>query len=255
MKNQILRVLCGIFLFTFFAVSCNKEENSAQTDPNENLSEIVRLEKEEGVEFFKRDFTYSSDGTNVTLTVATRNKEIFDNVIRSMDVKFTPILQAAASANKTVIANGNSGKQVSFDGEEIMVEFTRMQRANGVIGIKTEYQFNRSVSSGGRAAMSEYNFYVNHYSNHWPSTYTIESSALAARTGVHFYARWKWYQGYGSRTVCVTNSYCSYVGACSDDFDLYNGNCSWTFNVDGPYQMQVKIGWLDGSSFTDYWTY
>lgn len=137
-----------------------------------------------------------------------------------------------------------------------MIEFTKMVRAKGVIGIKTDYTLRQEESmSNGRTASHGYDVYVNHYSNKWPSYYTIDVISGAARTGAHFYARWKWYQGYGSRTVCVSQSYCGLQGYCAQDFDLPGSNCQWTFNVDGSYQMKAKIGWFNGASWSDVWTY
>lgn len=131
-----------------------------------------------------------------------------------------------------------------------------MERAQGVIGIATKYKVKKESLTSGRQSSHDYPFYVNHYSNHWPNTYKLTVTGLPNRTGLHFYARWKWYQGYGSRTVCIHSStICGSVGACSSDWDLSGGNCSWTFWVDGPYQMQAKVGYYDVNDWEDAWTY
>jgi hypothetical protein len=103
------------------------------------------------------------------------------------------------------------------------------------------------------SSLSGYDIYVNHYSNHWPTYYNIEFSGQGG--GVHFYARWKWYQGYGSRTVCILDSTCGVgIGDCLQEFDL-PGVCAYRFGVDGPYQMEVTIGSYIDNPYTDYWTY
>jgi len=107
------------------------------------------------------------------------------------------------------------------------------------------------ATSEAAAALTGYDQYVNHYSDHWPTYYTIAFPTQGG--GVHFYARWKWYQGYGSRTVCIESSSCGVgVGECAQEFDL-PGSCSYAFNVDGPYQIQVTIGSYANNPFTDSW--
>lgn len=254
--KQSVKSLCSVLLFLIIVISCNQEEQGIKPNSDSELGEIAKLEKSEGVAFFKKEFTYTSNGNDAVLTIATRNEEIFRNVIETMDVHFTPIYEIVKQTPNPDSQNVLSTANIGLQGEEIMIEFTKLIRAKGVIGIKTDYITKADEHiSGGRTETHGYDFYVNHYSNHWPSYYTLVVNYGADRTGAHFYARWKWYQGYGSRTVCVTSSPCSYVGACAQDWDLPYSNCSWTWNVDGPYQMEATIGYFSGASWSDYWTY
>lgn len=258
MKKPINKIVACLILIALFAVSCDQTDSDVSPGESE-LGQIAQLEKAEGISFFKREFTYSSAGTDAILTIATRNEEIFENVIENLEVSFTPLYEVPKKAVNPNISpesvDSESTGQSELLGEELMIEFTKLERAAGVIGIQTQYKLKNQDLSTGRIGSHGYDMYVNHYSNHWPSTYTLEVTSTANRTGAHFYARWKWYQGYGSRTVCVISSPCSQVGVCAQDFDLYGGNCTWTWNVDGPYQMQAKIGWFNGETWTDSWTY
>jgi hypothetical protein len=107
----------------------------------------------------------------------------------------------------------------------------------------------------GTSSHEGYHYFVNHYSNHWPSRSSIYVPFPSSGVGLHFYARWKWYQGYGSRTVCMISNDCGVALTCAQDFDLPYGACTYVFNVDGPYQMQAKVGWFEGDTFQDWWTY
>lgn len=257
-KNHLLPIVTFLAAL-LFAVSCDQDDKDL-ADANSDLSQIEKLEKAESTTFFKKDFTYEGDGTEAVLTVATRNEELFKNVIENLEVTFTPVLEGSEQSKPADSGTDSPHSEETPEAmpaltDEVMVEFTKMKRAAGVIGIQTTYKIKKTDASNGRPGSHGYNFYVNHYSGHWPSTYSLETITTANRTGAHFYARWKWYQGYGSRTVCIISSWCSMVGACAQDFDLYGGNCKWTWNVDGPYQMQAKIGWFSGDSWRDSWTY
>lgn len=261
MKNVFQPIPIGAVLaLILFAVSCSQNEQDLDSDPDKDLSQIAKREKQEGATFFKKDFSYTAGGNNAVLTIATRDEEVFNKVIDNLEVSFTPLYEVPDNAVNTT---GSPDSEVSESpdphsellGEEIMIEFTKLVRAKGVIGIQVNYAVKNKELLGGRSSSHGYNHYINHYSNHWPSTFTLTTNFPASRVGAHFYARWKWYQGYGSRTVCVISSPCSSVGVCAQDFDLYSGNCSWTWNVDGPYQMQAKIGWFTGDSWSHSWTY
>jgi hypothetical protein len=101
----------------------------------------------------------------------------------------------------------------------------------------------------------DYDSVVNHYSNHWPSLYNIYLQFPSSGATVHFYARWKWYQGYGSRTVCMVANDCGMPLGCAQEFYLPYGACTYTFDVDGPYQMKSKISWFSSDTFSDWWDY
>lgn len=261
MKKILQSVSIIAFLaIILFVVSCNQDEQNLNSDPDKDLSQIAKLEKEEGITFFKKDFTYTSGGNNAVLTIATRNEDVFKNFIENLDVILTPLYEVPKNAVSTNDSHDSHGSEPSdshteISGEEIIIEFTKLERTKGVIGIEATYHLKNTELLEGRTRSHGYDMYVNHYSNHWPSTFSLETVTPANRTGVHFYARWKWYQGYGSRTVCIISSWCSLVGACAQDFDLYGGNCKWTWNVDGPYQMQAKIGWFSGEIWKHSWTY
>jgi hypothetical protein len=245
--ERITRVLLTMIFLAFIVVSCNQDDQTVSPEStDQNLSEIARLEKEEGVALFKKDFVFEDGKSKATLTMATRSEVIFKNVIEKYEIVITPLYEELNSSKPD--ANSILTKPVNVSGEEVLVEFTQMERGVGVIGFKTDYHLKGSDDlSNGKTQMEEYPYYVNHYSGHWPSKYQIYWGVQGG--GLHFYARWKWYQGYGTRTVCLVNS-----STCADDWDVY-GNATWTFDVDGPYQMQVKIGYQDATHFSDTWIY
>lgn len=229
---------------SLFAVSCNQDEqNTKVPSTNDEASEISKLETAEGTMFYKRDIIFQEGGNEVVLTLATRNVDIFNNVVKNFKIEIVPIVNTEELITNSL--ESIPSKSTPIVGEEIMAEFTKMVRAPGVIGYKTNYFVENNAFENGKVDLSGYDSYVNHYSNHWPSTFNITFQGQGG--GVHFYARWRWYQGYGSRTVCLGTD-------CRQEFDL-PGNAAYLFNVDGPYQIEVTIGSYSNSNFSYSWTY
>ena len=245
MKRLKSFLVPGTAMFlVLFLTACKKEEVLADKGNQEaETSEIARVEKAERITLFKKNFIYDDGLSHIVLTMATRSKSTFDHVIEKYEVSITPVYKNALPVSDVVSSNQEA---VSCTGEEVMVEFSKMQRAEGVIGFKTNYHMKKTIPDlQEKVSLSGYTYYLRHYSNHWPKTYGV--SFINQGGGLHFYARWRWYQGYGSRTVCLGNN-------CSQEFDLFGG-ATYNFNVDGPYQMRVEIGLYEGGEYSDWWTY
>lgn len=240
--KKILKTFCtsAVIMFALAACSPDDETNQAAEHPGgPEVSEIALREKEEGITFFKKDFTFDDGTSKAILRVATADEKVFKNIVENLDVTITPIRQSDVPADKP------HGEYKAFtpQGIEIMTELISMNRGPGVTGFKIR-QGLKATANGRSEALSGYQIYTSTTSNNWPSRFWIYFPGSGG--GVFFQCKRKWYNGWESDTNCLLGT-----SDCYNTFDLF-GSSSYTFDVDGPWRSKANLGYWEQSGTIEY---
>lgn len=249
MKKTILQVLACLLFLCLVAVSCQDEERARPQAVDE--SEIAAIEKREGITMFKKTFEFKQGENHAVLTVATRKQEIFTNIIENLKLDITPVLKGQQLDSKNHDGSGSRGELIA--GEEILTEYTIMQRDKNVVGFATTIRLDEKVLSSGRpSALSGYSAYVTHYSNVWPSRFWVDLPASGI--GVYFQKQTRWYSGWESDGNHLVECSCGSepLNVTRVQWDLF-GSCFYRWHVDGPYKSRAQIGYFIPGS--DGWTF
>ena len=240
------------------AVSCSQDEQNVEpATSDQEIGEIARIEKETGITLFKRVITFENGNNKATLLIATKSEEIFKNIVENFDVVIKPVYSRDMPANigkaksNGAIENGVEPNNENT-GEEILTEFEFIQTETNVIGFTTSYHLKtKEDASGGRVALTGYDYYITSTSDNWPTYFWVSFPSQGG--GLNFNAKWKWYNGWVTYTVCIESStYGLGVGDCYQEHNL-PGVSSYTLNVDGPWRVKTIIGYYNAQDFT--WGY
>jgi hypothetical protein len=239
--KKTLRTFCAsvVILFAFAACSPDEETNQAIEHPDgPEVSEIALREKEEGITFFSKDFTFNDGTSKATLRVATADEKVFKHLVENLDVAITPVRESDVQSSES------QGEYKAFTpkGVEIMTELISMERGPGVVGFKIR-QGQKDVSNGRTEALSGYEIYTSTTSNNWPSRFWIYFPGSGG--GVYFQCKRKWYNGWESDTNCLGSD-------CYNTFDLF-GSSSYNFDVDGPWRSKANLGYYHQSGTIEYY--
>ena len=242
MKN-ILRTFCAsvAIMFALAACSPDDETNQATEHPDgPEVSEIALREKEEGITFFNKDFTFDDGTSKAILRVATADEKVFKNIVENFDVTITPIRESDVPSDES------QGEYKAFTpkGVEILTELISMERGPGVIGFKIK-QGQKAITNGRSEGLSGYDYYTSTTSNNWPSRFVLYFPGSGG--GVFFQCKRKWYNGWESDTNCLLNT-----SECYNTFDLF-GSSTYTFDVDGPWRSKANLGYYLQSGTIEYY--
>src|SRR5688572_9967766 len=217
LKNLRKLIAPMTLLLALVSFSCQDEGNQDLANPDENKSQIARVEETTGTTLFKRDITITDEsGENtVTLRIAALDNERLEEYVNSRKLTLVPIyeqkknkpLKPTSLTPESTVEEEKGNLQ-----ETILTEIISQNLKSDVKGIGFRNEPNAEYISANSGRIKYIHNNVRHYSPKWPEILSVQ-----AYNQVYFRIQQqrRWYSGWS--TIWGPATWCCYEYA---DFDI-----------------------------------